>query len=164
MDRRHLPDFSRLAPGREATGVYRDAELGKLCRQYTRPEARLACIERAMAQEAEHARDLGKNAGQEAARAAARGQPTPGAVDRAADARPAVAAALAYENGKRVGELKGRMDVVSNQRAVLEELASIATLQELANSDNFLGDSEQRAELVRRLRAAVRALHNSYDA
>ena len=159
MDRRHLPDFSRLAPGREATGVYRDAELGKLCRQYTQPEARLECMQRAMAQEAEYAQDLKKKAEQEAARAAARGQPTPGAA-----ARPAVVADIAYENGKRVGELNGRMNVVSNQRAVLEELASIATLQEFANSDGFVGDSEQRAELVRRLRAAIRALQQSYDA
>lgn len=164
MDRRHLPDFSRLASGREATGNYRDDVQGAWCRKlYKRPEAQRECIERAMAQEAEYARDLEEKARQEAARAAARRQPTPGAVDRAVHASVAVATS-AYENGKRDGELKGRMDVVSNQRALLEELASIATLQELANSDNFLGDSAQRAELVRRLRAAVQALHNSYDA
>ena len=57
MDRRHLPDFSRLAPGREATGVYQEEVQGKFCRQLypTNPEAQATCILNAMAQEAEWA-------------------------------------------------------------------------------------------------------------
>lgn len=145
MDRRHLPDFSRLAPGREATGVYHDALQGKKCRELypTNPEAQATCILNAMAQEAAWAREHGGDAGD-----------------------PGLAAALdeAYANGMRAGELKGRSDVASNQFALLDELANIAMMQQFANSDNFLGDSKQRAEIVRRLRAAVRALQNSYDA
>ena len=165
MDRRHFPDLSRLAPGREATGVYRDEELGKLCRRLTEPEARRECILRAMAQEAEWELDQEKKARQKAAlavaHAAARGQPPPSAVDRA---NYASVVTTAYENGKRVGEMQGRLDVASNQRAALEALATIATRQEIANSDSFLGDAEQRADIVRRLRAAVRELQSSYDA
>jgi len=138
-----------------ATGAYEDAVQGKMCRDlYKRPEARLECMRRAMAQEAEWKRDQEEAARRAAARAAARGQPPPSAVQPAVDS--------AYERAKRVGELQGRMDVRSNQQALLVELGNIASLQEAFSSVPG-ADPSQLADLAQSLRVAIQALETSYD-
>ena len=145
-----------LAAGQRGaeTGTHATDEWGKKCRQYKQPEAHLHCLLTAMAQEAAWKRDQEEKARRDAAQAAARGQPPPSAVQPAVDS--------AYERAKRVGELQGRMDVRSNQRAILVELANIASLQEAFNAVPG-ADPSQLPDLVQSLRGAIQELENSYD-